>query len=45
MAMRRSLLLLRDYDGDVEDLALSFTLTDSALGTMREVRPTRTPIA
>ncbi len=33
----RSLLILRDYEGDVEDLALTFTLTDTALGANREV--------
>ncbi|KAK9914927.1 hypothetical protein WJX75_002372 [Coccomyxa subellipsoidea] len=33
----RSLLFLRDYDGDVEDLALTFTVTDSDFGTNREV--------
>lgn len=33
----RSLLLLRDYEGDVEDLALTFTLSDAAFGTNREV--------
>lgn len=36
----RSLLILRDYEGDVEDLALTFTLTDTALGAIREVRTT-----
>lgn len=34
----RSLLFLRDYDGDVEDLALTFTVTDSDFGTNREVK-------
>ena len=34
----RSLLFLRDYDGDVEDLALTFTVTDADFGTNREVR-------
>jgi hypothetical protein len=35
--LHRSLLILRDYDGDVEDLALSFTLTDEAFGANCEV--------
>lgn len=35
----RSLLFLRDYDGDVEDLSLTFTVTDSDFGTNREARP------
>ena len=39
----RSLLLLRDYEGDVEDLALTFTLTDSAFGAIREVLPPGMP--
>ena len=34
----KQLLFLRDYDGDVEDLALTFTATDSALGQNTEVR-------
>jgi len=33
----KSLLFLRDYDGDTEDLALSFTVTDGALGQNKEV--------
>ena len=33
----KSLLFLRDYEGDVDDLALSFTVTDGALGQNREV--------
>ncbi|EIE22502.1 HECT-domain-containing protein [Coccomyxa subellipsoidea C-169] len=33
----RQLLFLRDYDGDVEDLALTFTVTDSDFGTNREI--------
>ena len=39
----RSLLLLRDYEGDVEDLALTFTLSDAAFGTNREVCMLRLP--
>lgn len=34
----RSLMLLRDYQGDAEDLALAFTITDADLGDHREVR-------
>ena len=34
----KQLLFLRDYDGDVDDLALTFTTTDSALGQNTEVR-------
>lgn len=41
----RSLLFLRDYDGDVEDLALTFTVTDSDFGTNREVRPAHPLVA
>ena len=33
----KSLLFLRDYEGDMDDLALSFTVTDGALGQNREV--------
>lgn len=33
----KSLLFLRDYAGDTEDLTLSFTVTDGALGQNREV--------
>ena len=33
----KSLLFLRDYEGDVDDLALSFTVTDGALGQNKEV--------
>lgn len=33
----KSLLFLRDYAGDTEDLALSFTVNDSALGQNTEV--------
>lgn len=33
----KSLLFLRDYDGDTEDLALSFTVTNGALGQNKEV--------
>jgi hypothetical protein len=36
----RNLMLLRDYSGDVSDLALSFTITDSELGENQEVRRT-----
>lgn len=36
--LHRSLLFLRDYQGDVEDLALTFTITDADFGTNREVR-------
>lgn len=35
----RSLMLLRDYQGDAEDLALNFTITDADLGEHLEVRP------
>lgn len=35
----RSLMLLRDYQGDAEDLSLSFTITDADLGETVEVRP------
>ncbi len=34
----RSLLFLRDYDANVEDLALTFTVMDSDFGSNREVR-------
>lgn len=34
----RSLLLLRDYAGDVEDLALTFTVSNDAFGDNSEVR-------
>ena len=37
----RSLLLLRDYAGDVEDLALTFTVSNDALGDNSEVRGAR----
>lgn len=33
----KSLLFLRDYEGDVDDLTLSFTVTDGALGQNKEV--------
>ncbi len=33
----KSLLFLRDYAGDTEDLTLSFTVTDGALGQNKEV--------
>lgn len=35
----RNLMHLRDYQGDAADLALTFTVADSALGVHREVRP------
>ena len=35
----RSLMLLRDYQGDAEDLALSFAITDADLGENLEVPP------
>ena len=33
----RSLMFLRDYDGDAADLALTFSITDDDLGGNREV--------
>ncbi len=35
----RNLMHLRDYQGEAADLALTFTVADSALGVHREVRP------
>ncbi|CAD7703489.1 unnamed protein product [Ostreobium quekettii] len=35
--MYRSLLTLRNYDGDVSDLSLNFTIVDSVYGDNREV--------
>ena len=35
----RNLMHLRDYQGDAADLALTFTVADSALGVHREVKP------
>ena len=34
----RSLMFLRDYDGDAADLALTFSIVDDDLGTNHEVR-------
>jgi HECT-domain (ubiquitin-transferase) len=34
----RNLMVLRDYQGDAADLALTFTVADSTLGAHREVR-------
>lgn len=34
----RSLMLLRDYKGNAEDLSLSFAITDADLGENLEVR-------
>ena len=34
----RNLMHLRDYQGDASDLALTFTVGDSALGVHREAR-------
>ena len=33
----RNLMTLRHYSGDVSDLSLSFTVTDSVLGQVRSV--------
>ena len=33
----RSLMFLRNYDGPVEDLALTFAITDDAMGSNTEV--------
>ena len=33
----RNLMVLRDYQGDAADLALTFTVADSTLGAHREV--------
>ena len=33
----RSLMFLRDYDGDAADLSLTFSITDDDLGGNREV--------
>ena len=34
----RNLMFLRDYEGDVEDLSLTFTLTRDVYGRNEEVR-------
>ena len=34
----RSLMFLRDYDGDAADLALTFSIVDDDLGANHEVR-------
>ncbi len=34
----RSLMFLRDYDGDAADLALTFSIVDDDLGTNHEAR-------
>ena len=40
----RSLMLLREYEGDAEDLSLTFTLTEDHLGEIKEVRRHRTTL-
>ena len=41
----RSLLLLRDYQGNVEDLALTFTVSNDAFGDNSEARAAATATA
>ncbi len=41
----RSLMFLRDYDGDASDLSLTFSIVDDDLGTNHEVRRVQLPHA